>query len=241
VNDITLIVPYYRNILMLKRQSDEWNSYPPGLKIIVVDDCSPEPAEPLVMRRDITVLRISDNIQWNRNGARNLGAQVADSRWIMQIDIDHLLPARCAYELMKQPLDPTNLYRFCRWRRGMADETRKKDLLPREQEYGRIKPHGDSYLVERCAYWKVGGYDEDYSGHLGGGSPFLAQLEKVRRPWVLPSDIFLEVYTRSECQDASDNTLSRDTSHYSALRRSKERYDRTASVNPIRFNWSKIQ
>lgn len=242
MNDITLIVPYYRNPRMLVRQIQEWAKYPPGLKIILVDDCSPEPAMKFVHKEvSVTVLRINTDIKWNRNGARNLGAHVADSKWIMQVDMDHLLPARCAYELIKQPLDPLNLYRFTRYRRGAADETRLKDKLPRDAVWGEVKPHGDSYLVERCAYWKVGGYDEDYSGHLGGGSPFLAQLETVRRPWVLPRDIFLEVFTRSECADASDNTLSRDTSHYSALRRSKERYDRTKSVNPLRFEWERVQ
>ena len=242
MNDITLIVPYYRNILMLQRQVLEWEGYPKGLKIILVDDCSPEPAHTVAdIGPDVTVLRITTDIKWNRNGARNLGAHVADTKWIMQIDIDHLLPARAAWELLKQPLDPAKMYRFCRWRRGAADETRMKDRLPREAIYGEIKPHGDSYLCTKAAYWTVGGYDEDYSGHLGGGSPFLAQLEQVVKPWVLPTDINLEVFTRSTCVDASDNTLSRDTSVYSAMRNAKERHGCTKAQNPLRFAWEKIQ
>jgi hypothetical protein len=222
---ITLIVPFYRNVEMLKRQSAEWNSYPSDMKIIVVDDCSPEPAEPLVERRDITILRITDDIKWNRNGARNLGAHVADTEWIMQIDIDHLLPARAANSLtfIANKLSPLHMYRFPRFRRGAADETRMKDRIPRGMTYGKIKPHGDSYLCTKAAYWKAGGYNYAFSGHLGGGSPFLAQLERVAKLHMLPHSINLEVFTKSECSDASDTTLSRDQSHYIATKKRLER------------------
>jgi hypothetical protein len=222
-NDITLIVPYYRNREMLRRQAKEWWGYPSQLKIIVVDDGSPEPAMPMINRKDVTVLRINEDIPWNRNGARNLGAHVATTQWVMQIDIDHLLPADCAWQLTETLLDANDMYRFARWRRGAADNTRMKDKLPRDAMYGRIKPHGDSYLCTKAAYWKAGGYNYAFSGHLGGGSPFLAQLERVAKLHMLPHSINLEVFTKSECSDASDTTLSRDQSHYIATKKRLER------------------
>ena len=234
MNAITLIVPYYRNPHMLARQIEEWMQYPKGLKIVVVDDCSPEPASRLCYPDGVQVYRIRDDIKWNRNGARNLGAHVAETPWIMQIDIDHMLPAQCVQPLLDAKLTGGFMYRFPRFRRGAADETRMKDKLPRNVIYGPIKPHGDSYLCTRDAYWCVGGYDEDYSGHLGGGSPFLAT------PAVLRPQVYLEVFTRSECVDASDNTLSRDTKPYANMRRHKERYDDIKAHDPLRFEWERV-
>ena len=41
---LTLCVAYYRQPLMLARQLAEWERFPPGIEILVVDDGSPEPA-----------------------------------------------------------------------------------------------------------------------------------------------------------------------------------------------------
>lgn len=242
MNDITLIVPYYRNPRMLVRQIQEWATYPQALKIIVVDDCSPEPALKFAHPEvNVQVYRILDDIKWNRNGARNLGAHVATTKWIMQIDIDHLMYTPSAKRLMLPWAPSPNLmYRFRRFRNGAADETRMKDKLPRDCTYGEIKPHGDSYLCTRAAYWRVGGYDEDYSGHLGGGSPFLQQLERITPPALAPPDVQLTVFTRSTCMDASDTTLSRDTGPYSALRKLKERTGDTKAKDPLRFKWERV-
>jgi glycosyltransferase involved in cell wall biosynthesis len=222
---VSLIVPFYRNVQMLKRQLQEWESYPENISIILVDDGSPEPAEDVVrgasgaLSERLRLLRIDTDISWNRGGARNLGATVADTDWIVHIDIDHLLPRECAKALATVTPDPAKWYRFPRFRRGAADETRKKDAIDPAMTYGPIKPHLDSYLVTREMYWKAGAYNEGFSGCLGGGSPFIAELGKVGEVDLLPQDVFLEVYTRTECGDASDFTLSRDTSEFTRRKR----------------------
>lgn len=244
---LTLIVPYYRNVGMLRRQLVEWEQYPDRLQIILVDDGSPEAAAPVVdsmassaLRARLRVYRVDVDIPWNRGGARNLGALKAETPWLLHVDIDHLLPAPCAEALFNAAVASNRWYRFTRWRRGAADETRKKDALPTDAVYGEIKPHIDSYLLPRTLYWQVGGYDEDYSGCLGGGSPFLKQLEAAAPVEILPRDVYLEVFTRSEVADASDFALSRDTSEYTRRRQAKEARGATKSVNPIRFKWSRV-
>lgn len=259
MNDLTLIVPFYRNSAMLRRQVEEWKKYPPCIMVICVDDGSPEPALPIitgsterewidVTDHDVTVpyseppqsiqlYRISVDIPWNREGARNLGAHHAKTEWIIQVDIDHILPADAVEKLLNYKLDRNRWYRFPRWRRGRADATRKKDRLPDESEYGPIHPHVDSYLVRREIYWKTGGYDEDYSGALGGGNAFLKRLEEVQHVELLPPPIRLEVYTRSVIPDASDWSLSRDTSEWRARRQRKETAGDTTPKNPLRFSW----
>lgn len=247
MRELTLIVPYYRNVGMLRRQLAEWENYPTGIKIILVDDGSPEHAAPTVderasaaLRERLRVYRVDVDIPWNRGGARNLGAHVAQTDFLVHIDIDHLLPAACAARLIEFRPVPSTWYRFPRFRRGKADETRRKDAIRPDVAYGPVKPHIDSYLVSRALYWKVGGYDCDYSGCLGGGSPFLQQLEAAAPVGLLPSDTFLEVFTRDAVADASDFALSRDTSEYSRRRKAKEAAGDTKARNPLRFPWTRL-
>ncbi len=246
---ITYVVPYYRAPAMLAVHLMQWMRYSKKVRehiqLVVVDDCSPEPAEPIVLKAllvdptiPVALLRISDDIPWNRNGARNLGSHVAKTPWVMHTDIDHILPPADALALAIHPLRPALWYRFRRFRVGAADETRNKDSLARDVTFGEIKPHGDSYLCTRERYWQAGGYDEDYSGHLGGGSPFLKELSRPGEPIVLP--FALHVYTRHAIGDASVSTLSRDTAHYTKTSAQKRAKGETKGKNPLRFVWERI-
>jgi len=246
VGEFTLIVPFYRNVQMLRHQIDAWKNYPTAVRIIVVDDGSPEPARevilehaPAALLERISLYRVGVDIPWNRGGARNLGAREASTDWILHVDIDHVLPALFAQQLLDFEADPARWYRFERFRVGRADETRRKDKIPDDVEFGKIHPHIDSYLCTRDLYWRAGGYDEDYSGCLGGGSPFLKHLERLAAPAMVPEPMHLLVFTRSTAADASDHTLSRDRTEYSRRKREKERTGRTRPINPIRFPWQK--
>lgn len=251
LDSFTLVIPYYRNPGMLKVQLAAVARYDERIKVLIVDDGSPEPAEQVIRSAGylwqtfggrLEVYRILEDIPWNRGGARNLGATVCATDWLMHMDIDHVLPITCASRLLElDSLKPTYWYRFPRYRVGIADETRKKDLIPRDATFGAIKPHIDSYLCTKSVFWLAGGYDEDYSGCLGGGSPFLQQLERTAPVGLMPADVHLHVYTRSACADASDNTLSRDTSEYSRRRKAKEATKNgTRAKNPLRFKWERV-
>lgn len=245
IPNVTLIVPYYRNPKMLTLHLREWLEYPNEFKFIVVDDGSPDPALDHISEElnhnNLSVYRIHRDIPWNRGGARNLGTHVAETDWVIHVDIDHLLPAGCAHSLFTENVEARRWYRFPRFRRGKADETRRKDEIPDDMEFGAIKPHIDSYLITRKRFWSVGGYDEDYSGCLGGGSPFLKSLERtVGQPQALSKNTFLCVYTRDACEDASDNTLSRDTAEYTRRRKMKEKQGNVKAKNPLRFEWSQV-
>ena len=255
VNEFTLVIPFYRNVAMLKRQVQEWNRYPQeGVRVICVDDGSPESARDIICENATPRLwgwrhprthgtqffdlyRIQVDIPWNRVGARNLGAHLAKTDWIVQIDIDHILPADALAALLEFTPDPACWYRFPRWRRGAADETRRKDAIPQECEYGQVHPHVDSYLIRKAAYWETGGYDEDYAGCLGGGGAFLRRLESMYPVDLLPEPIRLEVYTRNAIADANDLTLSRDTTIGANIRRKKAAMGDDVPRNPLRFEW----
>lgn len=240
---LTLICPYYRNAAMLAEQVRVWNDYPEGIRIIVVDDGSPEPALEIIragaeqgLLDRLELYRIDVDIPWNRGGARNLGALQTETTWLMHIDIDHVLPVESAQALLQADVDPARWYRFPRFRKGKADATRRKDAIPDDQAFGPVKPHVDSYLCTWEAFWAAGGYNEDFSGCLGGGTPFLAELEKVAPVEVLPAPLCLHVYTRDTVADASDHTLSRETGEFT--RRKKAMAGNYRGKNPIRFPWS---
>ena len=214
---ITLILPYYNQPLMLAKQLEVIRTYPKELKVIVVDDGSKDDARSHIDLRklrgiDFSLYRIKENIPWNREEARNLGAYKADTDWIIQLDIDHILPAKCAEKLLEYSLK-AEWYRFPRKRRGKADATRQKDALPPDAVQGNIHPHQDSYLIRRD-WFLASPYDERYAGCLGGGTPFLKRMEQLHgNPKLLPASIYLEVWTMDKIGDASVS-LNRDKSEY---------------------------
>ncbi len=226
---------------MLERQASEWAQYPPAIQIIVVDDGSPEPAiDVLPADCRAAVYRITIDIPWNRNGARNLGAHVATTEWILHIDIDHVLPVQSAFDLLSLDISPPAWFRFARFRVGRADATRKKDEIATDVEFGPIKPHIDSYLCARELYWRVGGYDEDYSGSLGGSSPFLEKM-LAAAPCVNLEAVPLHVHTRNSVADASDLTLDRDRSRYETIRAAKRASGDPVPTEWLGFPWARVR
>ena len=231
---------------MLEKQLSVASHYPAGLQVVVIDDCSNEyPAHKVFdahkkIAGGVQLYRVDTDKPWNRNGARNLGALVTKTDWLIQTDIDHVLLPGSANRLVSITLNPSRWYQFERFRFGKADETRQKDAIPTHLGYGKIKPHIDSYLMTRQQY-QASPYDERYSGFLGGGSPFLARQKRLfGQPSMLPHDIFLQVYTRDTCPDASTQGLSRDTSTYKELRRKIEATGDDSPIEPINFEWHRV-
>lgn len=240
----TIVLPYYRAPNMLRKQLENWAQYSTKARdqftLMVIDDGSPEPAAEVIKPSDgVLLYRVAVDKPWNRNGARNLGAHVCETQWLLNCDIDHMLPPASADALLEVELSAKRWYRFPRWRVGRADETRRKDALPETCEFGRIKPHIDSHLMTRELFMRSP-YDEDYSGFLGGGSPFLARMESIAPVQVLTDDVCLHVYTRHAVADASVGTLSRDTSEYSRVRKAKEAAGNTTPKDLLRFEWSRV-
>lgn len=251
LNHITLILPYYRNPEMLKLQAREWAYYPPEIQVIVVDDGSPvdKAADVLPLGSRARVFEILVDIPWNRNGARNTGAREACGPWILHTDIDHILPYEEAWKLVeKTALSPSTWYKFSRFRVGKADSTRQKDHLapdPKfrlgpDAEFGQIKPHVDSFLITREMYWKAGGYDEDFSGGLGGSSLLLKHLAN-EGPCLILEEVSLHVYTESACPDASDTHLCRKRERYARIRQEKRDAGDPKPNGVCRIPWKQVR
>ena len=234
---------------MLAKQLETWASYDEDilekLTFIIVDDCSPTALEPVVLHAQPKVLdrlrlyRMLKDVKWNRNICRNAASEATTTKWLMNVDVDHVLPALCASALLKTEIDPECWYRFSRMRIGKADETRRKDAIPESCEFGEIRPHIDSHLMTRELFMRSP-YDPEYTGCLGGGSPFLARLQQIAPVQLLSDSVHLHVYTRHVIPDSSIFTLDRDTSEYKRRQREKNQTGNTEPRNLFQHEWERI-
>jgi len=225
---LSVVVPFYRNQRMLSRQYLVWAlEWPAALKecveVIIVDDGSPEPAANVarLYHADLPALsiyRVLEDRPWNQHSARNIGAHEARGEWLLLTDVDHVIPV----DTLKAALefgDPACGYTFAR-RDAPSGEPWKSDhwstmahTLNRE---GARKPHVNSMALTREAYWRVGGYDESYSGVYGTDSMFRrrlwSKLQQVECP--LP----LIRVDRAVIPDASTTTLQRQDGREPGIR-----------------------
>lgn len=238
---VTMVVTYYRQPIMLRRQLETWMSYPDDvrdqIRIVVIDDGSPEPAAPIVRESglEIEVYRVLVDIMWNQHGARNLGATVAHRGWMLMNDLDHVLLPESARELVSRlpDLTPAAWYRFSR-RRTRQLEDGALETFP-------IKVPINIFLVDREVYWRAGGYDEDYCGCLCGSGYFHRAMSQHARPAQL--DVCLDVYSANIIPDATTPFLPRGESQTDECRRRRrEKIARgdTRPKNPLRFPWERV-
>lgn len=231
----TLCVPYFENPLMLARQIACWNGYDAATRaavsVIVVDDGSPRKAAEPVIRANpcalkISLFRIAQNIPWNQHGARNLAAKMAGKdAWLLMTDIDHMLEPPEARKVVKTTLDVTRHYLFDRV------------SLPERAPYKR---HCNTFLATREAYWKAGGYDEDYCGTYGGDGPFLRALAKVAQERLIKATVVR--VPREVLADASTTEWPRDGAMkeaYREIHKAKNKAGQPRPSEPLRFTWER--
>lgn len=244
---ITVVFSYFNNGGMLDRHLQEWQSYGRCLKeyfrAVIVDDCS-EKDPALGHMRDVgfpvELYRIRTPIVWNTAGARNLGMHVASACnqnghcWTLLTDIDHLLGAAQA---------------ACLEGRFIYPDSRNAFLLNRRWADGRmLNPHGNSYLICRCLYWKTGGCDEDWAGWWGAGEASFrrALLATGGRVGIADyEDIYLTHFGRDDIPDASTTEWGRRGSEYDYNRNpalvKKARGPAYKAERPLRFSWEKVE
>lgn len=208
---ISLVMPYYMNPGMLRLQYRNFQSWPARarneIKVIIVDDGSPtSPAENVPRPYDmptIEIYRVLQDKPWHQHGARNLGAHVADSEWLLLTDMDHVLEPDHAMELRgniaKKLLDPRAVY--------MLDRIEADTREPTRAPNGVLKPHPNSFVLTRDLYWQIGGYDERATGIYGTDKLFRQRAFSIGHQQHL--SIPLVRYWRELVPDASTTTLPR--------------------------------
>lgn len=192
---ITLGMAFFQNGGMLRVHQDTWSSYSPKLKsrfqVVVVDDCSPDnTADESYKEVDIVsyrLYRLTRKVRWNWLACRNLAAKVADTSWLILTDMDHLLPEETLSFLLNFRIRSDRVYRFNR--------VSAPDLTP-------YHPHADSFFLPKELFWKIGGYDERFSGLYGSSSDIRHRMRSLGIPIeLLP--VKLVRYPREVVPDAS--------------------------------------
>ena len=245
---LSLVMPFYLNRSMLELQMREWLRWSPKAKaqieIIIVDDGSPDPALDVALpglgecdRPVISIYRITEDRPWHQHAARNLGAHVAQSPWLLLTDMDHVLTAHHADALLKRlaRLNPGTAYFLHRIEASTGLPTLGRDDRP--------KPHPNSFVMTRDLYWQAGGYDEDFWGIYGTDGLFKSRLFTIAEQGFL-KHVPLVRYWREIVPDASTTTMPRKEGRRpgdkEAVMIRKIAEGREGKVTTLNFEWAKV-
>ena len=121
---LTVVMTYYNQDKMLRKQIDNWNSYSKDLRdkvnFILVDDCSmknsTEDFDFSSCEFDLNVYRVTDDVYFNVPGAVNLGADKTQTEWFIKQDMDTIIPEETMSKLLEliESAPDKSIYKFYR-------------------------------------------------------------------------------------------------------------------------------
>jgi len=242
-NPITITMPYYEAPDMLREHLKYWCEYSDDVKenvrVVLVDDGSPTyPALEVLKEADlpdfpIELYRIQENIPWNHGGARNLGMdRVSDEGWVLTTDIDLVFDNENIKKVMELELNSKRVYLPNR-------------LDPVGDEWVVMKRHPESFILTREMFWRIGGFDEDFTGYWNGTfTPFRWQLRRIAKR-ISFDDIYLKNYS-GVIKGAMVDEWGRRGSEYDIHNNKKMLLKRRMASkfynpkNPLRFEWERV-
>ena len=117
--------------------------------------------------------KVTEDIGFNSHGCRNLGARLAQSNWLMFLDIDYTLQPSDLKRLQTEPLDLNSWY----------------ELNAKFQGRGNPYMALNQFLIPRKLFLDSGGYDESFVPFHYGDRELLSQLEneyqKINLDWLV--------------------------------------------------------
>ncbi|MBZ9659785.1 hypothetical protein LB523_12085 [Mesorhizobium sp. ESP-6-4] len=244
--DLTIVMPFYMNPGMLSIQYAKWAAWPEEIKdriaIILVDDGSPVGHAIDVPRPEclpaLSIYRVLEDRPWHQHAARNLGAYVAGEGWLLLTDMDHVLAEEDAAALLKRiglgKLDTGTVYMLNRIEADTGLQTLQN---------GFAKPHPNSFVLTREAFWRIGGYDEDFCGVYGTDGLFRARAFANAKQGHLDK-VSLTRYWRDLVEDASTTTLlrkdGRDPLAKHRIMEAKRTRGEQDVVKVLQFPWERV-
>ena len=198
---ISLVFAYYENPSMLELQWKEIAQYPASVKqkleVLIVDDGSPtQPAAEVPRPQNLpkhSIFRLNRDLRWNQDAARNIGANEAQSPWLLLTDIDHVVPEETLSHIIGMTKNRSVFYTFSRIKFATGEER---------------EPHPNSYFMTKELYWAIGGHDEDYAGIYGKDFLFRQRAHRHTSEVVL-HDTPLARVGSTLVGDAGTRTISR--------------------------------
>jgi len=236
MESITLLHPYYDHRAMLNYQLAEWNSWSNDNKkytqIILIDDCSKvHPFDPKKhnINCNLDVYKIADDILWNVSGARNLGFKLAETSWVIAMDMDLILENKELNKIRK--LDFSDKYKIY--------FPNRKRITGKHEVERKEPPHCNSYIINKEIFWEVGGYDEDFAGGWGSEDSFFMDrlaINGIKK--VILDDVFFS--SRHSSKGRTPTVKDRVGANRNKQLIYKKLVTNRHSGDPIRFRWEKI-
>lgn len=202
-----------------------------NVEMIVIDDgSSPSMMDEvkkfnLVVSPFVKAYRIKQDIPWNLDGAMNLGVTVAETDWVLKLDFDHFFAEKELKKLIDYPKRKREFYHF--QRRNYFTNI-------------KVKSPTDIFLVSKETFWKAGGYDEDFAGHIGGCSFLRHNLKQIAAKVMLRDISVYYVNATKDFPDCSTLLLDRDQRPYVKLSEKKCNKEIPQSKDYLRFDWERI-
>lgn len=197
------------------------------IELLVVDDFSDKACQ-LSNSGGIQLkqLRITDDIAWNQSGARNLGAMLSRSNWLLFFDIDQQPNLSALEKLIKglSSFESKTMYFF--YVSNFIDSNLKIEL----------SVHPNTFMVNKYDFIEFGMYDEDFAGHYG--------FEDIYLPYVWEKNggrrIILGNSPFFEDQNFKTSAMNRSIDRNKDLANKKVALGSPRAKSFIRFSWIEI-
>ncbi len=204
---LTFVMAAYGQPLMLEKWFDTIRDYDDEvldkLHLVIVDDHGDPPVvipDDIQAMLDCHLYRVTEQIEWNQMGARNLGMKQCPTDWALMLDPDMVVELPVVKKLMKQvpKMRPGNVCKLLlRYMNDVLDSTSP-----------------NVYLIHKADFERAGGYDEDYAGHKGWSDvQFMHTLAGVKIRFVRPEGLWVRYYRPRDIEDATVTTLKRSVAH----------------------------
>ena len=240
---LSFVMAVYGQPLMLEKWFETIRRYDDevldSLELVIVDDHGDPPAK---IPKDIQAMlrcrlyRVTEQIEWNQMGARNLGVSEATGPWVLMMDPDMVVEPpvakRLLDRLLKMPLGAL-VKLLLRYTNDVLDSSSP-----------------NVYLIRKADFERVGGYDEDYAGHKGWSDvQFLHTLEGLKMKFVKPGDLWVRYHRPRDVADATVNTLNRSVRHNRGVHIMKmglakslgwAKWAAKNRAKNIRFQWERV-
>ncbi len=202
-----------------------WKSLPREItsqvEFLCVDDFSDVPLRIHKGHLNLRLFRVTDEIEWNMPGCKNLAVAMSRADWLLFFDVDNIADAKSLQSIVASlgNLQRSTMYRFRRVQDGQD-----------------VDSHINTMVISKWAFFKAGWMDEDFAGHYGYDDVHFHNMwNKHVGNQVLITDIaFQQLNIRT-------SNLDRDQSHnFELIRRKVMEEGVRSSVGKIRFNWEEV-
>ena len=220
---ITITLLYYEEPEYLLLQIKTLKKYKDLFNIVIIDDGSKKfPIENYLklIPEYFSVLKILDDIPWNIPGARNLSVAFCQTKWSLQLDIDHIIPEKSANKISELELDNKRFYSF---NRKFSNYT---------------KPTAGTLLFDNKSFWKVGGYNEDFTGNYGQNDPYLKwKFFEFGIKEKICKDIWIDDHSSLASCELSRDSANINIAKFQDIQESKDFFPESY----LRFRWKVLR